>query len=61
MGSGDAYPTVLCSSGIKGCPPQVFQGSLCRTSLSDTAVVQYKLLYLTDCYNCYMIIIVILM
>ena len=32
MGSGDADPTLLCSSRIKG-----FQGSLCRTSLSDTS------------------------
>ena len=24
-GSGDAYPTLLCSLGMKGCPPQVFR------------------------------------
>ena len=32
MASGDADPTLLCSSRIKG-----FQGALCRTSLSDTS------------------------
>ena len=40
MGSGDADPTLLCSSGMKRCPPQ---GSLCRTPLSDTAAVQHEL------------------
>ena len=42
MGSDDADPTLLYSSGMKRCPP-VFQGSLGRMSFSVTAAVQQKL------------------
>ena len=51
MGSGDADAMLFCSSGMKGCPPQVLRGSLCRTFLSDTATVQHELIYLTKAKN----------
>ena len=44
MGSGDADPTLLCSSGMKGCPPQVFR------VLYAELPCQTLQLYNTNCY-----------
>ena len=44
MGSGDADPTLLRSSGMKGCPPQVSR------VLYAELPCQTLQLYSTNCY-----------
>ena len=47
MSSDDADPMLLFLKNER-MSSIGFQGSLCRTSLPDTAAVQHKLLYLTE-------------